>query len=145
MIRDPRPVPRPLPRARTLAPALAVTALAVALAGGCQKEAPMTDPSSSPEASASTACQKQPGDVSVLRGGTFPLDAAATLRAGLQYEVKADPRTWKVMFMGAGVSESHDLAAGDSVTVAGRTVTVRDACADKIVLTVGEGGSATAG
>ena len=141
MIRDPRPARR----VRHLVPALAVSALAVALAGGCQKETPMSDPSSSADASASASCQKQPGDVSVLRGGTFPLDAAATLRAGLQYEVTSDPRTWKVMFMGAGVSESHDLAAGDTVTVAGHTVTVRDACADKIVLTVGDGGSGATG
>ncbi|WP_076259517.1 hypothetical protein [Intrasporangium flavum] len=140
MTRDPRPARR----ART--PALAVAALAAlaVVLGGCQKETPMSDPTSSADASAS-ACEKQPGDVSVLRGGTFPLDAAATLRAGLQYEVKADPRTWKVMFMGAGVSESHDLAAGDTVTVAGHTVTVRDACADKIVLTLGDGGSGATG
>lgn len=144
---------RPAPRVRhrpTLAPVLAGTVLAVALVGGCQKETPMTgpsDPSTSAGPSAAS-CAPQAGEVAVLRGGTFPVDAGATLRAGLQYEVKQDPRTWKVMFMGTGVSESHDLAAGDRVTVGGLEITVRAACEDRVVLGVGGGAggaSATTG
>lgn len=133
---------------RVLAGALGL--VAVLALGACQKETPMTDPrvnqsqsagpSGTPAGTASD-CDVKPGDVSVLRGGTFPIDAAATIRAGLQFEVSADPRTWKVMFLADGTSTSHDLKRGDTVTVAGRTVTVRDACADRVVLTLGDASS----
>ncbi|MDN5769069.1 MAG: hypothetical protein L0H96_21380 [Humibacillus sp.] len=113
----------------------------------------MTTPSASPTGSptgsqgdATTAgCDVQPGDVSVLKGGTFPVDARASIRAGLQYEVSQNPLTWKVMFLADGGSSSHDLKRGDTVKVGGQTITVRDACTDRVVLTLGDVDASTGG
>ena len=94
----------------------------------------MTGPTN-PSASAGMGdCVAQAGDVSVLKGGTFYVTPGGPLRAGLQYLVSEDPYTWKVMFMTDTASESHDLKRGDTVTVDGTQVHVRDACASKIVL-----------
>lgn len=129
-----------------------ITTVALSLAflvgvGACQKDQPVTTPSSSLTGSQSDAtaagCDVQPGDVSVLKGGTFPVDAAATIRAGLQYEVSQSPLTWKVMFLADGGSSSHDLKRGDTVSVAGQTITARDVCADRVVLTLADAGGGT--
>ncbi|WP_139142495.1 hypothetical protein [Humibacillus sp. DSM 29435] len=111
----------------------------------------MTTPTASPTGSqtgnqsdtTAAACDVQPGDVSVLKGGTFPVDAQATIRAGLQFQVSQSPVTWKVMFLAGGASSSHDLKRGDTLNVAGQTITVRDACPDRVVLTLGESGANT--
>ena len=53
----------------------------------------------SPSSTAASGCDVRPGDVLVVEGGTFPVDPVATIRAGLQYEERPDPRTWRVMFV----------------------------------------------
>ncbi|MEO6997197.1 MAG: hypothetical protein ABI112_03860 [Terracoccus sp.] len=147
--------------ARTVLRGATTVALSLACligVGACQKEQPVTTPTAKPTGgptgsqgdATAAGCDVQPGDVSVLKGGTFPVDAQATIRAALQYEVSQNPLTWKVMFLADGASSSHDLKRGDTVNVAGQTITVRDACSDRVVLTlagpgVGTGGPASTG
>lgn len=130
----------PLRPARPLLRRVTTVALSLACVciGGCQNEQPGTELTSSPggirrDATAS-GCDVQPGDVSTLQGATFEVDTAATIRAGLQYVVSQDPLTWKVMFLTDAGSISYDVKRGDTVSVAGQTITVRDVCADRVVL-----------